>query len=115
MAEFKNTMGIGKIAFSVNIQAYCPLGKDWYTNKVLVEFYPNEVIPDYCEVEKELRAMAGQELTVEGCVAQVFDHLAETYKPNRLLVKSYADDAVHFPVEVMKERILAEAFDEDTN
>lgn len=103
MARFQNKVGISKIVFNQNIQAFCPLGGKFYTNQVKVEMVPNEIIPDYCEVEEEMRALAPSSLTLEDCVAAVFDILVE-YKPKYLKVSSYTDDAAHFPVTVYKVR-----------
>ena len=103
MARFENVHGITRIKFKQNIQCFCPLGNDYYTNQVSVLFVPDEVIPDYCEVEQYMRKMSGNKYTVEDTVFMVFDYLNTKYKPKYLKVTSYADDAVHFEVEVTKE------------
>ena len=101
MARFANVFGIDAITFTQNIQCMCPLGGAFCTYQVVVKMEPGETIPDYCEVENAMRKMSGTTATIEECVAAVYDIMAE-YEPNNLSVSVYCDDAVHFPVTVIK-------------
>lgn len=102
MARFENKQGISKICFKQNIQCYCPLGYDWYTNHITVEMVPGKVIPDYCELDDFTRGIAGKSLIIEDVVAQIWDHITIEYEPSFLRVTSDVDDAKHMPVSVTK-------------
>ena len=102
MGTIRNDNNISMIQFNQNIQAFCPMGHDFYTNHITVSFCPGDLIPDYCDVEKFMRSLAGKELIIEDVVGIVFDYLKENYQPENLAVTSTVDDAVHFPVKVTK-------------
>lgn len=103
MAKFENVQGISLICFEQNIQCYCPLGNDWYTNHVKVSFVPTNIIPDYCDIDEFTRSLGGQELIIEDVVKRIYDYIVDNYKPNNLEVSSYVDDAKHMPVTVVKQ------------
>lgn len=103
MSKFENKQNITKISFSQNIQCYCPLGNDWYTNHVFVEMQLGNVVPDYCEVDEFTRSIAGKSLIIEDVVNAVYEYLISEYSPKYLYVKSVVDDAKHIPVSVIKE------------
>ena len=102
MSRFENKQGISKISFTQNIQCYCPLGYDWYTNHVTVEMVPSNVIPDYCEIDDFTRGLAGKSLIIEDVVVSIWDHIMTEYEPKWLKVTSDVDDAKHMPVSVVK-------------
>lgn len=104
MSAFSNTMGVNEIEMTITARAFCPLGKDGYTNNFTILFLPNEVIPDYLDIEKWVNEniIESQVLTIEDSVSVIFKYLNDTYKPKFLTVHSYVDDAVHFPVKVTK-------------
>ena len=104
MNTFKNTQGITTIELTQNIQSYCPLGNDYYTNQVYIRMDEMKTIPDFCELEKFLRGLSGEKLIIEDVVAKVFDKLDKEHNPKHLEVSSTVNDAVHFPVVVTKRK-----------
>lgn len=103
MSSFANTQKITSITFTQNIQCFCPLGNDWYTNQITVDFAPSSIIPDYCEIDEFTRGLAGEELIIEDVVEQIYTYMKNNYKPTKLCVRSYVNDAKHMPVTVVKE------------
>ena len=103
MARFENKQGISEISMDINVQCYCPLGDDWYTNKLYICLQPGTVIPDYCEVDDAIRKLAGEKLIIEDVVANVYNHIMQEYSPRSLSVNSYVEDAKHLPVTVTKQ------------
>lgn len=104
MASFENVQGITRITFNHRTNNWCPLGNDYYTNQFTVSFTPGKVIPDYVEIQEDVgKRINHQPLSLEDAVSIMFD-IVNVYDPKELIVKSYGDDAVHFPVEVVKEK-----------
>lgn len=101
MASFTNSQGITEISMSKLIRNFCPLGNDWYTNKLSIVIKPDETIPDYVEVDKELNELEGKEMIIED-VVQVVVGIFAKYNCKYIEVKSFVDDAVHLPVTVTK-------------
>lgn len=104
MSSFKNKQGISAIEMSQNIQAFCPLGNEYYTNQVFMQMTDMEVIPDYCDLDKFLRGLSGKEMIIEDVVATVFDYLDKECKPKHLSVRSTVNDAIHLDVAVVKQK-----------
>lgn len=102
MARFKNVQGISKIEFTQNIQDFCPLGNDWYTNHITVLMVPSSIIPDYCDIDDFTRSLSGKELIIEDVVDTIYNYINTEYEPIELSVTSYVDDAKHMPVKVVK-------------
>lgn len=97
----KNEYGVKRVTIYPEAICYCPLGKDWYTNKFEASMAVGEVIPDYCEVEKWLdENIRGKSLIIEDAVARFRKYLTETYSPVALEVTSSVKDAKHFPVRI---------------
>lgn len=104
MPQFENTMGIDEISFWVRSRCFCPLGDDFYTNQFKVSFVPGKMIPDYLDIQQEINErIESKPLTVEDAVAVMFD-IVNDYEPLELYVESHGDDAVHFPVTVIKRK-----------
>lgn len=102
MASFENTQGISQITFKHRTNHFCPLGLAHYTNQFSVSLIPGKTIPDYIDIQRAISEKVNhKDLTIEDAVAMVFD-IVNAYEPKALTVKSYVDDAAHFPVEVMK-------------
>ena len=97
----ENTYGISMYEFEREIQAYCPLGKDFYTCNVLVLFAPRNTLFDFCVVDKFIQSLGGSEVIIEELVAKVFDFIKE-YDPRDLTVSGIAKSNTHFPVKVTK-------------
>ena len=100
----KNEFGVNKIDFAKSISLFCPLGNDYYSATVRVEFHPGDATFDFCDVDKAIQKMSGKHYIVEQLVHQVFDMLDKTYKPKYLKVSVDACSNVHFPVTVTKEK-----------
>ena len=99
----KNEFGIKSITIESKAKCFCPLGKDWYTNKFTVDFEPGEFIPDYCEMDEWIDAnINGKTLIIEAAVAMLYSYLEETYRPAGLHVESFVEDARHSAVTVFK-------------
>ena len=100
----KNDFGIKAVTIECEAKCYCPLGRDWYTNKFTVDFGPGENIPDYCELDNWIAAnINGQSMIIEGAVDALYNYLHGTYHPASLRVKSCVNDARHSTVTVCKE------------
>ena len=102
MARFENVQGITEVKFFQNIQCYCPLGDDWYTNRVEVTMKPDRVVPDYCELDDFTRSLGGEKLIIEDVIDAIYSHIMEEYEPYYLSVVSSVDDAKHMAVVVSK-------------
>lgn len=103
MASFANTQGITKIILTQNVQCFCPLGDDWYTNHITIELIPKSIIPDYCEADDFIRGLAGQSLIIEDVIDKIFTYFKQSYDCSYVKVVSYVDDAKHLAVTVVKE------------
>lgn len=96
-----NEYGIKEIVMYPVAICFCPLGNDWYKNQFEVKMQINQKIPDYCEIERWLdENIRGKSLIIEDAVNKFYSFLIETYKPVLIEIKSYVNDAKHFPVEV---------------
>lgn len=103
MAKFKHTQGIDHCTFWKTITVYCPLGKDFYTANLTVDFYPNEWMMDYIDVENFIESLQGSTNIIEDVVAKVHEHLTTEYQPHKVKVSVLAQNAKHFDVNVTKE------------
>jgi len=99
----ENKQKISEIVMKGRSHNFCPIGQTHYTNNYEVVLFPNEVIPDYLDVqdfiEKEIN---DKELIIEDCVSMLFNHLSISYNPTYLKVSSNVTDAVHPEVTVVK-------------
>lgn len=102
MARFENTMGISRITYTDSVKCMCPLGQAPYTNNLVVQFTPTDIIPDYCELEAEIGSLHMQDLTIEQVVEEVFNLFKNEYHAINIVVSSEVTDAVHPPVVVTK-------------
>ena len=103
MAKFKHTQGISSAVFTKTITVYCPLGKDFYTAELTVDFRPDEWMMDYIDVENFIDKLQGSTNIIEDVVAKIHAHLNEEYQPKYVKVVCNATNAKHFPVIVTKE------------
>lgn len=104
MSAFENKQGITEIEMEQSIQAYCPLGDEYYTNQVYMQMTGMQVIPDYCDLDKFLRSLAGSKMIIEDIVATIFNKLDTDCIPEHLIVSSVVTDAVHLNVTVTKQK-----------
>ena len=102
MARFENNYNISEIRMSKKLHNLCTIGQDWFTNNIEIEMYPNEIIPDYIEVDKMLDTFEGKEMVIEEVVNGILENLKE-YKPKYISVISRVNDAQHLAVEVKAE------------
>ena len=102
MKKIPNTQKISSISFQRNVQPFCPLGGDYYTAEVDVDFIPGESYMDYIEMDEAIQELGGLHLTIEDLAARVYDMLTK-FKPEYLCVTISADSNKHFPVVVTKE------------
>lgn len=102
MACFKNEQGITAISGQKRIALYCPMGKDYYTADITVDFVPGEIIMDYCELDNYLNNQSGLSLIIEDLIEKIYNHLQEEYKPKALSVSVKAYSNTHLNVEVTK-------------
>lgn len=103
MGSFENKQGINKIKLFQNVQCFCPLGNDWYTNNIQIEIIPNKIIPDYCEVDEFIRSLSGNNYIIEDVVYSIFEYFKKVYNCEYVKVESTVTDAKHLNVIVIKE------------
>ena len=97
----KNIYGKISYDFEREIQAYCPLGNDYYTCEVSVSFEAADEIFDFCEIDEFIKSLGGSRMIIEELVNTIYDRLSK-YNPKELLVYGKAKSNTHFPVTVTK-------------
>lgn len=102
MACIRNTYGITTIKATKRISAYCPMGKDYYTADIEIEFVPDAIIMDYCELDNYLNQQSGLSLIIEELIEKIYNHLQGKYKPKAVGVTVKAYSNTHLYVEVTK-------------
>lgn len=104
MSKFVHTQGITNVNFTKTVTVFCPLGNDYYTAHITVDFVPETAMMDYLDEENFFKnEIQGSKLIIEDVVQMVYKHLSKEYSPKYLKVKVYAENATHFPVTVEKE------------
>lgn len=103
MPKFEHAQGISSAVFTKTITVYCPLGKDFYTAELTVDFRPDSWMMDYIDVENFIETLQGSTNIIEDVVAKVHEHLTNEYHPKYVKVVCNATNAKHFPVIVTKE------------
>lgn len=104
MKKIENKEKISYINFKRTVQPYCPLGNDYYSAEIDVDFYPDQYYMDYCEVDEKIQSFGGMELTIEELINEVYNLLLE-FNPKNLDVSVYGNSNKHFPVHVRKSMI----------
>ena len=102
MARFENKYNITEIKMHKKIHNLCTIGQDWFTNNIEIIMIPDEIIPDYIEIDNSIQEIESKELVIEEVVYKIVEILKE-YKPRYIKVISKVDDAMHLPVEVVAE------------
>ena len=102
MKIIPNEQGITQIFFEKQVQAFCPLGNDYYTAVMRVVMAPGNEIMDYCETDNFIKSLGGKDLIIEDLVFELYQHIMQ-YKPKYLKVSAKAESNSHFPVVVTKE------------
>ena len=103
LAKFEHTQGLSMVSFNKTITVFCPLGNDYYTATVTVEFVPARWMMDYLDEEKFFKELQGTKYIIEDIAEIVHSHFVTEYSPKRIKVTVYAENATHFPVTVVKE------------
>ena len=105
MAAFKNDIGITGIHMKINyVKVYCPIGKVWYTGNYDVTFIPDQIIPDYIEIQDWVdKNLSTHELTIEQSCANLREYLNKYYNPHYVNIICNVNDAAHFEVKVITE------------
>lgn len=97
----KNTQSISVIKATKRISLYCPLGEDYYTADVYIEFLPDAFYMDYIDLDAFLNRMSGLSLTIEDAVKDIYDEL-QRYMPKKAAVTIEAFSNTHLQVTVTK-------------
>lgn len=97
----ENTQKITFIKADKQISLYCPLGKDYYTAKIYIEFLPNGCYMDYIDLDRFIDEMSGKSLTIEDAAEVVYNEL-QRYKPKASSVTIDAYSNTHLHVTVTK-------------
>lgn len=100
--SIENKQGITSITFEKQVQAYCPMGNDYYTASVRVVMIPGKQIMDYCETDTFIKSLGGKSLIIEDLVNEIYENVKQ-YNPKHLKVSAKAESNSHFPVIVTKE------------
>ena len=103
MTVIRNTQDISIIKAKHRISLYCPIGKDYYTADISIEFKPDKVIPDYCKLTNYLNNLSGLSLIIEELANNIHEHLMSKYNPISAKVSIKAYSNTHLDVEVVKE------------
>lgn len=97
----KNTQKIALIEADKRLTLYCPIGEDYYTADIFIDFEPNEHYMDYIHLDGFLNDMSGKSLTIEDAAQEIYDEL-QRYKPRKAVVKIEAFSNTHLHVIVTK-------------
>lgn len=101
MKKIPNTQKISNITFNRSVQPFCPLGQDYYTAEIHVDFEVVDSYMDYIEFDKWIQGLGGASLTIEELAEAVFEKMKE-FEPGYLRVVIDANSNKHFPVTVEK-------------
>ena len=96
-----NTQSISLIEANKQISLYCPIGKDYYTANILIEFVPDAHYMDYIDLDVFINDMGGMSLTIEEATDMVYKEL-QRYKPKKTKVSTIAFSNTHLNVTVTK-------------
>lgn len=97
----ENTQRVNLIEADKQIVLYCPIGKDYYTAIVNIEFIPNEYYMDYIKLDQFLNRLSGLSLTIEDAARDIYDEL-RSYRPSKAKVTIEAFSNTHLHVKVTK-------------
>lgn len=103
----KNTQKITKVKFAKIAHCFCPIGNDWYTCNVDAEVNLGEELIDFLDIDAYFRdEIESKHLIVEDVVAKTAEFI-ERYNVQGYLISAKTSDAVHCPVEVIRDEWLA--------
>ena len=97
-----NSQSISLIEANKQISLYCPIGKDYYTANIFIEFVPNAHYMDYIDLDVFISEMGGMSLTIEDAADMVYKEL-QKYKPKKTKVSIVAFSNTHLNVTVTKD------------
>lgn len=99
-----NTQKITKVKFSKIAHCFCPLGNDWYTCNVDAEVNLGAELIDFLDIDAYFKTeIESKHLIVEDVVAKTAEFI-ERYHVQGYSISAKTSDAVHCPVEVIKEK-----------
>ena len=101
MNRIANKEKVSEIVMYPTAYTKCQIGQDWFLNRFVVYFTPNEFYPDYMEVNRFIDAsIEGKEMNIEQAARALYDFL-KAYEPRRLtVVDRIRDCKTHFDVDV---------------
>lgn len=100
---FENSQGISRICMSRRFRAYCPLGKKWYSANVNIIVDNPTMIPDYCDVDRQIEELDGYNVIIEDAVSKIYQVIVDNCESaSQFLVRCEVSDAAHMPVVVEK-------------
>ncbi len=96
----KNNENIRKVEMFPAIKLFCPLGEDWYTNKLHIVLGIYDDYADYMDVQKFIKEeVEGKAYTIEGTCKKLYDYFKEQGFED-IYIEAEASDGAHFPVKV---------------
>lgn len=96
-----NTQSISSIKADKRISLYCPIGKDYYTADVVINFVPGDYYMDYIDLDMFLNRLSGLSLTIEDAADTIYKEL-QRYKPQKTKVTVEAFSNTHLHVTATK-------------
>lgn len=97
---FENTYKVSEIKNYHDILAYCPLGKDYYSAKLVVIIKEPKTIPDYLDTDSFIDELSGNEYIIEKLAYVIAGHYKEETEAKEINVTAYVENAKHSPVEI---------------
>lgn len=94
--------GVTRIRLSGRVKCFCPLGDDWYSGDVDVVVDDPAFIPDYCDVDRMLATIDGNDYIIEEVCSEVHGWFKDVTR-GTVSVSVRVSDSVHLPVVVTKE------------
>lgn len=96
----ENNENVKTVEMFPQVKCFCPLGKDWYTNKLHITLEITDYYIDYLDVQKFLKEeVEGHGFTIEGACKKIYDFLKEQGF-EEIEIEAEASDGAHFPVKV---------------
>jgi dihydroorotate dehydrogenase len=101
--KIKNTQGIKSIKIKSKANCFCPIGKVWYTIKLIIYIKPGNYYPDYCDIRTFINnEINNKNLIIEDVINNIYQFMRK-YKPLKIKVTGKVDKIEsHPPVEVSK-------------
>lgn len=98
----ENVFNISEVIIDEEIQAYCPLGEQYYDAAIQAVVYPDKEIPDYLDITKDIKALEGRYLIIEELVSRVYELCQKYFNDAPIKVKVVVPGGKHCPVTLIK-------------